>query len=79
VKVPIPGTEICSVLAGEQFLHRAMTLINCLVGIGGRGSIGIRDCDSPMAVACNVTSLTLGPIWDPTAGCIRTHIHGASG
>ena len=56
-----------------------MTLINCLVGIGGRGSIGIRDCDSPMAVACNVTSLTLGPIWDPTAGCIRTHIHGASG
>ena len=55
-----------SALTGEQFLHRAMTLINCLVGIRSRSRIGIRDCDSPKTPASNVAwSLTLRPIWIP--------------
>src|SRR5260370_24848098 len=62
----LPGTEIPRALTGEQLLHRPVTLINCLVGLGGRSCIGIGNCDTAKGSTCNFTrSLTLTPIWVP--------------
>src|SRR5580692_4887655 len=53
-------------LAGEQLPYRPVTLIDCLIRVGGCSSIGVRNRDASEGPACNVTrSLTLGPIGIP--------------